>query len=63
MNEWSSGRRLEQFVCPSIRPVSYWLEELRVMGIPQCNGYHLVSGLFVRKIGSLSVMGKLLGGL
>jgi hypothetical protein len=31
--------------------------------IPQCQGYHLVSGLFVRKTGSFSVMGKLLGGL
>jgi hypothetical protein len=30
---------------------------------PQCHGYHSVSGLFVRKTGSLSVMGKLLGGL
>jgi hypothetical protein len=50
-------------VCLSVRPVSYWLEELRVMGIPQCHGYHSVSGLFVRKTGSLSVMGKLLGGL
>ncbi len=48
--------------CVSVRPVSYWLE-LRVMGIPQGNGYHSVSGLFVRKTGSLSVMGKLLGGL
>jgi hypothetical protein len=30
---------------------------------PQCHGYHSVSGLFVRKTRSLSVMGKLLGGL
>jgi hypothetical protein len=55
-------------VCPSVRPVSYWLEfrvmvSLSVRGIPRCHGYHSVSGLFVRKPGSLSVMGKLLGGL
>jgi len=31
--------------------------------ITQCDGYHSVSGLFVRKTGSLIVMGKLLGGL
>ncbi len=31
------------------------------MGITQCQGYHSVSGLFVRKTGSLSVMGELLG--
>jgi hypothetical protein len=36
---------------------------LSVKGIPQCNGYHSVSGLFVRKAGSLGVMDKLLGGL
>ncbi len=67
----------------SVRPVSYWLEELRVMGIiqchgyhsvswvslsvmsdtPQCHEYHSVSGLFVKKTGSLGVMGKFLGGL
>jgi hypothetical protein len=29
-------------VCPSVRPVSYWLE-LRVMGIIQCQGYPSVS--------------------
>ncbi len=42
-----------------------------MMGITQCqeksltcdDGYHSVSGLFVRKTGSLSAMGKLLGGL
>ncbi len=34
-----------------------------IMGIAQCNGYHSVSGLFVRKIGSLGVRGEHLGGL
>jgi hypothetical protein len=54
--------------CVSIHLVSYWLE-LRVMGItqcqgyPSCHGYHSVSGLFVRKTWSFSIMGKLLGGL
>ncbi len=44
-------------------------KSLSVMGITQCqekslcDGYHSVSGLFVRKTGSLSAMGKLLGGL
>jgi hypothetical protein len=50
------------FIRLSVRPISYWLK-LRVMGITQCQGYHSVSGLFVRKTGSLNVMGELLGGL
>jgi hypothetical protein len=32
-------------VCPSVRPVSYWLEELRVMGITPRQGYPSVSFL------------------
>ncbi len=50
------------------RIITNFLVELRVMGItqcqgiPQCNGYHSMSGLFVSKLGSLGVMGKLLGG-
>ncbi|CAM6041529.1 unnamed protein product, partial [Sphagnum compactum] len=37
--------------CVSVRPVSYSLVQLRVMGITQCQGYPSVSGLFVRKTG------------
>ena len=59
-------------LCPSVRrsfpcqtavlsQPGYWVS-LSVRDIPQCHGYHLVSGLFVRKTGSLSVMGELLGG-
>ncbi len=85
MNEWSSGRRLKQLkrigffslsVCPSIRPVSYWLKELRVMGITQCEGYPSVAWVIplnimgiiqcqwypsVSWVIPLSVMGILLG--
>jgi len=50
-------------VCPSVRPISYWLENSVSGKITQCDGYHSVSGLFVRKTGSLCAMGKLLGGL
>jgi hypothetical protein len=31
--------------CVSVRPISYWLEELRVMGIIHCQGYPSVSGV------------------
>ncbi len=39
----------------SVRPVSYWLEELRVMGITQCQGYHSVSGVSLIVMVSLGV--------
>ncbi len=59
-------------LCPSVRrsfpcqtavlsQPGYWVS-LSVRDIPQCHGYHLVFGLFVRKTGSLGVMGELLGG-